>query len=384
MAAPSVVRQDVLGFRVRRHQLDRPPGSVARAVDVGLLDFGVQDTGPDGAAWALAVRGVADTRADGLVMAWTLRGAPQVYRRSEVAAVAVATAPLSEADAAKRIFDASKPLKVAGIPVLEALRVVGRHLQEIVSKPTVKGEVSGRLTELVDEPYLRFCRPCDATHVYEMPFRLAALQAGLELEPGTSPPVLRRIPGMRPPIYSRLAGEADARFDVVRSYLRFYGPARVKDVAVFLDAAAKDVKAHWPADAVEVVVSDATAVGRPEKRFLLADDVDALTGAGADRTARTVRLVGPYDPYLQLRDRDLLVGDEARRKELWPVLGRPGAIVVDGEVVGTWRPRTSAKRLTVRIQPWAPLKLRDRAGVEEQAGLLAVHRGVDLAGLAEE
>ena len=104
--------------------------------------------------------------------------------------------------------------------------MVADHLREIVKNPMVKGDVSSRLTELVDEPYLRYCRPCRATHVYEMPFRLAALQAGLELEPGTSPPVLRRIPRLRRPGYAHLATEADRAFDVIRNHLRFYGPAR--------------------------------------------------------------------------------------------------------------------------------------------------------------
>ncbi len=104
--------------------------------------------------------------------------------------------------------------------------------------------------------------------------------------------------------------------------------------------------------------------------------------AGA-RSGGGVRLVGPYDPYVQLRDRELLVADEARRKDLWRVLGRPGAIVADGEVIGTWRPRASGRRLTVRIEPWATLSSRDRAAVEEQAERLAVHRGVSLVGVDE-
>jgi hypothetical protein len=97
-----------------------------------------------------------------------------------------------------------------------------------------------------------------------------------------------------------------------------------------------------------------------------------------------VRLVGPYDPYLQLRDRDLLVADEARRKDLWRVLGRPGAVVADGEIVGTWRPRASGRRLTVRLKPWGPLAARDRALVREQAERLADHRGAAFAGMVEE
>jgi len=211
MAPPAVGRNDVLRFRLGRHQLDGRRGTEGISTDVALLDYGVQDTGTDGAPWALAIRGWASTGLDDLAFAWTLRGAPHACRRPDLAAVAVATAPLSEADAAKRIFDASKPLRAAGIPALDALRTVAGHLRDIVATPTVKGEVSGRLTEMVDKPYLRFCRPCGTTHVYENPFRLASLQAGLELEAATSPPVLRRVARLRPPLYTRLADRSEAR-----------------------------------------------------------------------------------------------------------------------------------------------------------------------------
>ena len=373
MSAPTVAPRDVLSFRFRRHQLDRRQDSASGAADVDLLDMGVQDTGPDGAAWALHVRGApADTK-DALVLAWTLRGAPHAYRRTDIRAVAVATAPYSDADAAKRMFDAAKPLRAADVAPLDALRVVAGHLREIVTEPTVKGDLSGRLTAVLDEPYLRSCKPCNAVHAYEMPFRLAALQAGLELEPDTSPPVLRRIKGMRAPRYAHLAGEADPRFDVVRNHLRFYGPTRVADVATFLDAPKADITAHWPDDVVEVTVDGAT-------RSLLAADADEL-GDGDDGAGPTLRLLGPFDPYLQLRDREVLVTDAAHRKDLWRTLGRPGAIVVDGEVLGTWRPRTSGKRLTVAIDPWRRLRRGEAGLIDEQAERLATHRGVTLAGV---
>ncbi|MBA3310206.1 MAG: winged helix DNA-binding domain-containing protein, partial [Nocardioidaceae bacterium] len=110
----SVTRLQVLGFRVRAQQLDRESGDLA---DTAVLDIGAQDTGPDGAMWALAMRGVdvselSDTE---LVRVWTIRGAPHLYRRTDLPSVAAAVEPFSDADAGKRIYDATKPLKAAGI-----------------------------------------------------------------------------------------------------------------------------------------------------------------------------------------------------------------------------------------------------------------------------
>ena len=88
----SVSRRQVLAFRVAAQQLEREGAEP----DAAILDLGVQDTGPDGHRWALAVRGASIPRED-LVLAWTLRGAPHAYRRSEASRVAAAVAPWSDA-----------------------------------------------------------------------------------------------------------------------------------------------------------------------------------------------------------------------------------------------------------------------------------------------
>jgi hypothetical protein len=215
--------------------------------------------------------------------------------------VAAAVAPWSEADAAKRIFDASRPLKKAGIPVLDALDHIAETMRDIAAQPVVKGEMSGALTERLDEPYLRWCNPCQATHVYEQPFRLSALQAGLELEPGTSPPVLRLL-----------------------------GPSTPQLVAGYLDSPVREVKAHWPEDVVPVEVAG-------QSLDVLAGDLDGLIDPP---TADTVRLLGPFDLFLQGRDRELVVPGAEARKDLWRTLGRPGGVLVGHELVGSWRPRS--------------------------------------------
>lgn len=356
--------RDVLGFRVRAQQLDRDAGSVA---DTAVLDLGVQDTGTDGAAWALLLRGLPAPPADELVLLWTLRGAPHLYRRADLADVAAATAPFSEADAAKRVFDAARPLRAAGIPVLTGLDTIAARMREIVREPMVKGEMSGRLSAVLDPPYLRDCVPCGAVHAHEQPFRLAALRAGLELEPGTSPPVLRPIAGFAP------AADTPDRLDVVRAYLRLLGPATPAHVAGYLDAPVKEVRARWPADAVEVRVDG-------EQRWVLAEDADRLAAGPPAVT----RLLGSHDLFLQARDRTTLLPDPAHARELWRVIGRPGGVLSGGALVGSWRARTTGRKLDLAVTAYGPVSPRLRDDIGAEAERLAAFRGLALRTLAVE
>jgi hypothetical protein len=352
-ATTTLTRTDVLRFRVRAQELadDRP------RADAAILDLGVQDTGSDGAAWALTIRG-AEVPPQDLLLAWTLRGAPHAYRRSQAAKVAAAVAPWSEADAAKRVINASGPLKKAGISVLDALDHIAGVMRDVAARPVVKGEMSGALTERLDAPYLRWCEPCQATHTYEQPFRLAAIQAGLELEAGTSPPVLRRIPGWRGP-----AKTVSPELDPVRAVLRFLGPADPKLVAGYVDSPVREVAARWPEDVVPVEVEGRTL-------DVLAEDVDALASPPA---SDAVRLLGPFDLFLQGRDRELVVPDADARKDLWRTLGRPGGVLSGHEVVGTWRPRSSGGRLKLAVTIWDGGQRPP--GTDEQAERLAAFRG---------
>lgn len=351
-----VTRETVLRHRVHAQQLDRADASETYD-DAAILDLGVQDTGPDGHAWALALRGCA-VRPEDLVLAWTLRGAPHAYRRTDAAAVAAAVQPLDEADAAKRVFDASKPLREAGISVLDALDALAEQMRDVVRTPTVKGDVSAELARRMPAPYNRYCRPCQATHSYEQTFRLSALLGGLELEPGTSPPVLRRIPG-----WQGLAATVPPRHDPVRAVLRFLGPSTPQLVAAYLDSPVRVVSAHWPEDVVSVEVDG-------QRRDLLSADVAALA---EPPPVDGVRLLGPFDLFLQGRDRELVVPDAAARKDLWRTLGRPGAVLDGHEVVGSWRPRSTGRKLRLAVTVWSGEK--PPAGVAEQAERLAAFRG---------
>ena len=371
-------RSEVLAYRIHMQQLDRAEAG-RHITDAAVFDFGVQDTGRDGASWALTNRGVpirdaAELEASpDVALVWALRAAPHYYRRSDLAEILVATSPLSDKDAAKRVIGADKPLKAAGIPALAGLAEVATQMRHVVTGPLVKGEVSTQLTARLDPPYLRYCGACKATHSWEVPFRISALYAGLELEPGTSPPVLRRISGWprRTPGPASDPLAAPQSLQPIRNYLRFLGPATPNDVAAFLDSPVAEIKAHWPTDVVEVNVD-----GQPA--WLLGDVEDI------DQDRGLLRLLGGFDLFLQGKDRDLLVPDRSKHKALWPVLGRPGAVLAGTEIVGTWRPKSAGKDFTLRLELWNTLPKLARSRLDLEAERLAAHRGQNLKAIVED
>lgn len=117
--------------------------------------------------------------------------------------------------------------------------------------------------------------------------------------------------------------------------------------------------------------------GETGARWILAADLPALESDSEDAD---VLLLSPFDLFLQARDRELLVPDDDKRKELWVVLGRPGAILRGGEIVGTWRPRAAGKKLSLQVNTWRRVSSDKMA---DQAERLAAHRGVAFSGLVE-
>ncbi len=361
-------RKQVIAYRVAAQGLHRDTNSVGK---LGVLDIGVQEAMGHPAALAFAARlplSVAVGPADlaigpghRLALTWTLRGAPHVHHRRDLDAVAAALWPLSEADAAGRLNETGPSVKRAGIPALEQFERAVDAMRTVVTKPMAKGAASTAVTKKIPKPMRRDCRPCKTAHISDSAMRSAAPAAGLEIEPGTAPPVLLPREGANLPTEPDLAALAR----LATGYLTYLGPADVGEFAGYLEARRADLATSWPQDLVEVTVD-----GRP--RWIPADRVDALRSAPA---AKLVRLLGPFDPYLQARDRDLIVPDKGVHKLLWPVLGRPGVLFVDGEVVGTWRTKASGAKLTVTVVAFAPLPPKVWTQVESEAERVGEARG---------
>ena len=154
----------------------------------------------------------------------------------------------------------------------------------------------------------------------------------------------------------------EARVELARRYLHVFGPSTADGFSRW--AGIDPVRGHAAFEALRASLAPArTPVG---EGWILASDEQAFRetpGPAAD-----ARLLPSGDAYFLLwgTDRDLLVPEADRRGLLWTSRVWPGAVLLHGEVAGTWR-RAGA---VVTVQPWRRLSRDERAAVEAEAASL--------------
>jgi hypothetical protein len=169
----------------------------------------------------------------------------------------------------------------------------------------------------------------------------------------------------RPSVWTVPAPDVDpfeARLELARRYLHVFGPGTEQAFADW--AGIKPARARAAFDAlrpslapVRVPIGDGWILARDEPVF-----------RGPAGTPAPARLLPSGDAYflLQGADRELLVPEADRRGRLWTPRVWPGAVLVAGEIVGTWR-RSQAK---MTIEPWRRLSPGEREAVEAEAASL--------------
>jgi len=154
----------------------------------------------------------------------------------------------------------------------------------------------------------------------------------------------------------------DARLELARRYLHIYGPATPQAFGWWSGIGTRHAIA-----AFEALSKSLTLVSTPigDALILTRDEPTFRARAG---TAAPARLLPSGDPYFLFQgvDRELLVPDAASRRELWTPRVWPGCVLVDGEIVGTWR-RADA---TMTVRPWIRLSKATREAVESEAAAL--------------
>ena len=154
----------------------------------------------------------------------------------------------------------------------------------------------------------------------------------------------------------------EARLELVRRYLHIYGPATPDGFGWWSGIGT------WRATAAFDAIRRSLAPVRTPSgdAWILARDEATLLGAPGPAAA--ARLLPSGDAYLLFQgvDRELVVPVAARRRDLWTPRVWPGGVLVEGEVVGTWR-RADA---TVTVRPWIRLSSAAREAVEMEAEAL--------------
>ena len=169
----------------------------------------------------------------------------------------------------------------------------------------------------------------------------------------------------KPTVWMRPAPQMDpmeARLQLARRYLTTFGPGTAvgfsgwagirlpRATATLQRLGAETLRTRSPIGEGWILASDEASFRAPPS------------------PASGVRLLPSGDTWFFLHgaQRALLLPDVEHRSRLWTSRVWPGAILVDGEVVGTWR-RSNA---VIDLSPWRPLSAHDIGRVEaEAAGL---------------
>ncbi len=215
-------------------------------------------------------------------------------------------------------------------------------------------ELAARLHALLDGGRMRYDDAGVALGTHGNNLRYAALTGTLAIRwEGARRPVVWTVP---PPEIDETA----ATRELARRFLRIFGPAGPNGFGKWAG-----IGTRHAARAFDELRAELIPVVTPSgEAWLLARDEPAFREPTAPAAA--ARLLPSGDAYtlgVLDEDRALLVPDAGQRAELWTPRVWPGAVLVAGKIVGTWR---RAQR-TFTIQAWQPLSPVSRQAVLAEA-----------------
>ncbi|HEY7523604.1 MAG TPA: crosslink repair DNA glycosylase YcaQ family protein [Candidatus Limnocylindrales bacterium] len=324
MTSPlELTRAQIIAFRRRTSALDTRlpagPASLRRAAWAGMTD-----SMPRAALLSIHAR-VAGTGPDtwsdpALVQLWSLRYSAYVVARADLGVFSLGRLP----------EDGPRRRLAYGI---------ADELEAFLSGRAMDAGVAGR-----------------ALGVNPNRFRYAAPTGRLLIRwDGARQPTIWMVPA--PDLDPR-----EARLELARRYLHILGPGTPEGLGGW--AGLKPPRAREAFDALaDTMVPVRTPIG---DAWILREDEAEIRIAGGP--AAPARLLPSGDTFylLQGNDRELLVPDPALRAELWTSRVWPGALLVAGDVAGTWRRGGP----NVSIRTWRTLSAAERSDVEAEAASL--------------
>ncbi len=356
-----VSSQEVSAFRLRAHHLTRPLGESGLPEAAGAC--GIQDSPPGSALLSLHARvnGVTQDCLDAAVSAdkalihtWCMRGAPYYVPTADAAVFTTGVCPPTDESMRQFVRGACPSVDQVGLSLTELVERTSAEVRGVLHGRRLAIEPLGKeLAERIADTLSlqqRQVWESEGLHAPGQPVGEALVHFCVRIltlrqlvcfaprEGNTAPFVLvEEWLGAPLPVIDA----SRARAELVRRYLHCYGPSRRADFAAWLGVRASDVDPWW-----SLVEGEMTPVKYGRAAWILSEDLDALRSSPPPRG---VRLLPPHDPYLQSRDRDTIVPRQFH-KDVWKTVGAPGAIMVDGNLIGTWRPRKKGTALTLAMR----------------------------------
>lgn len=387
-----VSQDDVIAFRLAAHHLTGRLGEDAMLDAAGRC--GIQNSPPGSALLALhaRVRNVTQERVDDavaeqkiLLQTWSLRGAPFYFPTVDAPVFTAGVLPPSEEAMRHFLPGLSQSLDTLGLSLTEVTELTGAGIRDtLAGRRLAINELGAELAGDISAGLPRRQRVLwDAEGPYapgqplgegvvHFCLRILTLRGVLcfAARAGNKAPFVlveewlgRPIPDMEP--------EA-ARAELVRRYLRAYGPSTRAGFAAWAGIHAGDAGPWW-----NLVEDELTLVEHRGPSWVRTADLDVLR---SPPKARGVRLLPPRDPYTQVRDRETIV-DKKYHRDVWKTVGEPGTVLADGKIAGIWRPRKSGRKLTVAVTAFGSLPARHRKLLEEEAEQVAPLRGASSVGV---
>lgn len=349
----SIDRAQALAYRFAGHNLHQRTDPLTAVAACGLQEA------PPG-WWRVALHARSDgepDRAD-VVLVNAMRGAPHVVPVSDVRVFTEALVPDDSGLKTLVGSDGVREAAEGGLAVREALDLVADAAREgLAAGPLERDDFHQALRERLPGALLPWCRGCQSNHVRPGYWRTLGL-LGVTSMPAKATYALAE--------QSSLPLE-QARAEVVRRFLRCFGPAIPPQLAAWAQTAPGH--ARWLFDSVHEELEEVKLEGR--RCFVLAEDRERLEHPPA---AHGLRMLGGYDAYIGQPDRDTLVTDTALRRRMFPPVARPGVVLRDGVLAGLWTGRKRKEVLDVELD-W----LGEPTDVEAEAQVVARLRGCERA-----
>jgi hypothetical protein len=391
--AARVTSAEVVGFRLAAQHLTvrLPVGAVVDAAGA----CAVQNSPPGSALVALHARvqditpecvdrAVAEDKS--LLQSWSMRGAPFYFPTADAAVFTMGVMPATQAGRRHLILGVGPALDTLGMSLDDVVGLIEAEIRDVLSGRRLAIDELG--VELANRVAPGLSPPQRVTWRGEGPYaagqplgeavahfcvRVLTLRGVVCLAPrsGNTAPFTLVEEWLGRPLPD--AGPETARGELLRRYLRCYGPSTPKDFAAWVGVSPSDTAPWW-----DLLAEELAGVETDGRRgWILAEDLDTLR---SPPSPRGLRLLPPHDPFTQARDRETLAAKQYHR-DVWKPVGDPGAILADGQIAGIWRPRKSGPRLSIEVTLFAALTGRQRTLLGDEAEHLASLRGATLTQL---